>query len=492
MAMDLITKALFLNYLACPTLGWIERSLKNERTYSETLTPAEELRILEGKEIGERARSVFPGGVLIDAKKLELAAKQTQIHMHDTGVSVIFEATFISNGFVAKADILVRDKNQWNLIEVKSALHDDESVSSEHIDDLAYTAFVASGTNVNLGAIEIMRISKAFRLGSLPEELFRRKDCREEVLKRVGEFRALADRGLRDLQSAEIPKAKLNSNCKKCGHFSTRCLGKDLKHPIVEIPLIREKKLLELFEDNILEIKDVPEEFKLTENQQKVVKAVKIGKPSIDRTEISRLLGGLSWPIHYLDFETMLTALPLYPNVAPHQAILTQYSLHVRKSHHCELVHFEYLAPHERDSRRELAEHLLSNLGNSGSIVVYSSYEKTQLNVLSREHPDLKDQIESCINRLFDLEKLFSTAFYHPDFCGSTSIKKVLPVLVPKLSYSGLEIADGGAAVAMFVKMARGGCDESEIQQIRAALLKYCHLDTLAMVKLHLEVEALI
>ncbi len=135
--MKLITKALFLNWLACPTLGWIEGSIKNEKEGSEALSPAEELRILEGKEIGELARSVFPGGVLIDAKKSELAAKQTQIHMQDIGVSVIFEGTFVSNGFVAKADIMLRDKNQWKLIEVKSALHDDEKVSPEHIDDLA-------------------------------------------------------------------------------------------------------------------------------------------------------------------------------------------------------------------------------------------------------------------------------------------------------------------------------------------------------------------
>ena len=107
------------------------------------------------------------------------------------------------------------------------------------------------------------------------------------------------------------------------------------------------------------------------------------------------------------------------------------------------------------------------------------------LNNLARRFPELRERFEGCIKRIFDLEKIFSEAYCHPDFRGKTSIKVVLPVLVPEMSYAGLAVADGDTAIAMFLKLARGQCSDSEAADIRRALLEYCGQDTLAMVKLH-------
>ena len=68
---------------------------------------------------------------------------------------------------------------------------------------------------------------------------------------------------------------------------------------------------------------------------------------------------------------------------------------------------------------------------------------------------------------------------------GRTSIKVVLPVLVPKLPHDGLEIADGDDALVTFAMMAQGMMDASEIPEKKAALLEYCERDTLAMGRLH-------
>jgi Domain of unknown function(DUF2779) len=131
-----------------------------------------------------------------------------------------------------------------------------------------------------------------------------------------------------------------------------------------------------------------------------------------------------------------------------------------------------------------LAERLLGALEDRGSIVVYSSFEKTVLNGLGKLFPDLLERLNGCVARLFDLEKAFRDHFYHPGFGGRTSIKATLPALVD-LSYDGLELGNGDAAVARYAKMVRGEIVDAEAESTRSALLKYCERDTYGMVLLH-------
>jgi hypothetical protein len=89
-------------------------------------------------------------------------------------------------------------------------------------------------------------------------------------------------------------------------------------------------------------------------------------------------------------------------------------------------------------ARRAFVEHLLANLGDSGSIIVYSSYEKAKLNGLAAFFPDLAPCCEAVVARLIDLEKVLNEGYWHPGFAGRTSIEKVLLVLVPELSNAQL------------------------------------------------------
>ena len=66
---------------------------------------------------------------------------------------------------------------------------------------------------------------------------------------------------------------------------------------------------------------------------------------------------------------------------------------------------------------------------------------------------------------------------------GSYSIKAVLPALIPELSYDGMEISNGGMAMNAYSTMCETE-DPEELESIRKALLEYCGLDTLAMVKI--------
>ena len=184
-----------------------------------------------------------------------------------------------------------------------------------------------------------------------------------------------------------------------------------------------------------------------------------------------------------------MTAIPVWSGVAPYQAIVTQYSLHVCDRPGSVVRHHDFISEPHNDHRKILIKHLLENLTEQGSIVVYSSYEKTMLNGLAAAFPELAERIRACITRLYDLEGPFKESFCHPDFGGKTSIKKTLQVMIPDMSYSSLAIRSGDEAVAMYGRLVSRDGSHEALKVIRENLLKYCRQDTLAMVKLH---EALV
>ena len=166
-----------------------------------------------------------------------------------------------------------------------------------------------------------------------------------------------------------------------------------------------------------------------------------------------------------------------------HEQLVTQYSLHVETSPGSELAHREYLADHARDCREELAAELISDTAECRSIVVYSSFEKTMIRGLANLLPTYAPELAGLETKLFDLEPVVRKGLVHPEFIGRSSIKVVLPVLAPDLSYADLDIGDGSAAVAAFAKLTLGSATDAEVQAVRSALLEYCKLDTLAMVR---------
>jgi hypothetical protein len=195
-------------------------------------------------------------------------------------------------------------------------------------------------------------------------------------------------------------------------------------------------------------------------------------------------LKGMTYPLYFLDFETVSTALPLYPDTGPYARIPFQYSLHVCSMTGEILAHHEYLADPKRDCRKELAEHLVRHCDSQGSILCYGDFEKGVISDLGKQVPALKNKLDAVLNRLVDLCSILKDNYYHPDFRGSYSLKDVLPVLVPELSYENMEIGNGGDAMAVFASMAVGKFDRNQEKEFREHLLSYCKLDTLAMVRL--------
>lgn len=473
-----VTKELFLSTRVCPTLGWFLQ-------YEPLKLPPTEgdlFRMEQGKEIGRLARSLFPDGRLVPSGTNEATSAKTLKCLRDSSVTAVFEGTLLSAHYVAKPDLLLRDRQGWRVVEVKSALADTARID-ELIDDLAYTVLVLRQSGLNVTGAELMLLARGYRKGQAASRLFERLDQTSAVDDRMGEFSELWKTVYSTITGPK-PTAKLTPNCRACPYVDSRCLGKGVKHSVFCLPRLHANVIHQLSAQGIASLLDIPEDCKLTGVQKRVVDCVRSGKPFVSKN-LGMALKQVEWPVCYLDFETVQTALPLYDGLPPYTQVTTQYSLHRQRRPNGPLGHAGYLSDPTRDCEEKLARRLLTDCGEKGSIVVYSSFEKTRILTLARRFPRISTKLLKLSERLFDLLRVVQDGYYHPSFGGSFSIKVVLPALVPDLRYDGLAIRDGDTAVARFARMALGAGTAAGMRLTRKDLLDYCRMDTLAMVRLH-------
>ncbi len=379
-------------------------------------------------------------------------------------------------------------------MEVKST----NSVKPEHIYDLAFQRVAFEDAGYIIGKIAVIHLDKTYtrRKAVEPTELLTQTDVTEKVEKILPTIRLQAYDAIEVLKQTDEPK-KCSCRLKtKSGHCPTfHYLNPDIpEYSVFNISRIGAKNLAILVDGDIHNVRDVPDDIKLSIGQQNQVKVAKSKEPIINKTAIKELLSELEYPLYFLDYETVSSALPMFSGCTPFQQIPFQYSLHVLREPDGELEHYEYLG---RDSvnppMRELLASLKSHLGETGSVIVwYKVFEKGRNSEMGKAFPEYADFLEGVNIRVFDLMDIFSKQHYvHQDFKGSCSIKYVLPVLVPEFSYKEMEIQNGLVASIRWYDAVMGVADKEQADKTYEALLKYCCLDTLAMVKIYEYLRAL-
>jgi hypothetical protein len=470
-----INKSVFVSAMNCDLLGWLLRN--EDDTVCGPPTLAEEFRLAQGLDIGQRARRLFPAGILVE-RSWDKALEQTEKLLKDQKAQLLFEPAFSVDEYLTRVDVLQRKSGGWRMIEVKSAATPD----IRHIDDMAYTVMVLDRWGLKVNGVFLMLVSKDYRLGMEDNKLFVVDDCTNKVLARVEEFKPFWELVEKKTRGAR-PQPKLAFICRKCQIFE-ECIGSGVKNHIFDIPRLSEQKFKELVSKGITRIEDISESFPLTPNQDRVRRCVKSGKPYIG-DGLAQELANIVWPAYYLDFENVSTAVPLYPDVAPYEKIPTQYSIHKCSQLGKIVAHRDYLAEPAKDCREELAERLIEDLGETGSIIVYGTHEKTIIGRLKKSFPRLSARLALLEGRLVNLNTVLASNFYHPGFHGSTSMKEVLRVMVSDLSYDDLAIQNGDEVAATFVFMAWGRIVGDDAERAKRNLCEYCKRDTLALVMVH-------
>ena len=249
-------------------------------------------------------------------------------------------------------------------------------------------------------------------------------------------------------------------------------------------------KAFDLYKQGIINIKDLPDDINLSANQ--LIEKISFieGKDVIDKNEIKSFLNTLKYPLYFLDFESIQSAIPIYDNSRPYQQVVFQYSLYYKKDKDSKPVHYEFLGDGKSDPRPSLIKQLLADTKNPGMILVYNqSFEITRLKELATDFPDYTEEIMERISRIIDLMIPFQKrVYYKPEMRSSHSLKKVLPAINPDYGYNDLEIQEGGTASAEFLRLMTIQ-DEKKIDKIRKNLLDYCRRDTYGMIIILEELE---
>ena len=463
----------FLAAAQCTTKGW------HQARAESPLDVEGAFAMKQSHEVKKLAREFFPGGVLVGGND---RFDETSWLVAAPATKTIYGAVFHAGALIVEVDILSPDNGCWNVIEVRSSFPGSSKIN-DYVDSLAYSVMVLRRSAVAVKGSSLLLLSREYRHGDPVEKLFTLVDKTDEVDKRAQKFEHDID-GIADAVRAEIrPQPVLNLFCWGCDFFKASCLGSGRAHTVVELPNLHSTRKKALCKQGVINIADIPDDLKLNDTQKRAKDAMESGSMVVDIVGLADALSDIKWPCHYLDFETVPTTLPLYDGYGCHKQILTQFSILHRDSFDIEPSHSEFLANAEESQERALAEHMIQAVGARGTIIVYSSFERTRIKALADQFPDLSSTLTAIDERLVDFEKIIKGHIYHPAFGGSFSLKKIIPALVTDISYDDLAIRDGWAAIALFAQMARG--EVEDVNETRRNFLAYCKTDTLVMVRLH-------
>ncbi len=434
-----------------------------------------------GTDVGVLARQYFPGGVLVEEthRQIPAALLRTANLVADPAIPAIFEGAFVWEGILVRVDILERiDEARWRLIEVKAT----SKVKATHLDDLSIQAAVLEGTNHQIEECVLMHLNTqyAFLGGELDlSQMFALENKTEEIVARRPWIQPRLEKMRQVLEESAPPPIVPDGHCfqpYECP-FWDHCTKDKSNRWVFHLP--GSSKIQKLFQKEGIEtIDEIPSHIQLSPMQERV----KGNKEWVSPLLRARLQS-VRFPVHHLDFETFMPAIPVFAHTRPYRPIPFQWSNHIEYADGT-VEHQYYLCTDDRDPREELARSLLKSLGDTGSICVYSEYERFLLFSLSDFLPQWKPDLIKVVRRLWDLLSVIQEHYYHPEFRGSFSIKTVLPALVPSLAYDDLQIQNGAVAAVMYQKMVFGETDLIERAQIAQALYDYCFRDTWAMVEL--------
>lgn len=441
----------------------------------------------QGKEVGVLATKLFPNGIMINADHTqgELAIQQTQEAMAKNP-EAIFEAGFQFKDVLIRADILKNNfDGTWDLIEVKSTNNVEPKA---HYDDVAIQKWVLQNSGVKIKSANLMHLNREYTLnGDLDLKSLLTLEPLDILIKEnYAEIEQFLPAIQTTLNQKSAPIAEIGSKCNNpypC-EFTTHCWSHVRPDSIHTLSRISDTKRAELLEMSIEKITDIPNDFKLSANQQVEAKAHKDNDVQISLSEIKGHLSKLSYPLYFLDYESVAYAIPRYNGNWPHKQLTSQYSLHVLNKPDAELKHFAFIHDDLSNPSEALAKQMLNDIkDDGGSIIVYHmTFERDRTKELAEELPALADQLESLIERMWDLEVPFAKRWYWDHrFEGSSSIKSVLPVFKPDFSYNDLVIKKGDTAVIEYSRMVNLPNGHPDRLKIKEALLKYCERDSLAM-----------
>lgn len=467
-----ITKTDFLLYCEAPRHLWAKRHHKIEQTLSDF----DRHLIDEGYGVEVLAQEYFKSNFLPEHPQADL----------------FWQRTFTSGPFEARVDALVYwpGNESYDLYEVKSGT----SADKKDLYDVTFQSMVLRG-QIKIEHYFLLHLNKEYIRSEEIDlsQLFVAEDVTlkvEALLPEITELSRMSVLAASATDPESLPHCLAPKNCP--------CLS--VCHPdlpafsIYDIPYLSQKSKTELLSLGIRDAREVPANFGLNPKQRLIVERAKTNREHLDKNALREIMDCFEFPLWFLDYETCIIAVPRYSGYHPQQQVVFQYSLHCLNAPDGELRHDGYVAVTPGEPSRPLLERLAAHLGSTGTVIVWNkTFEMTRNKEMMKLNPDYEAFLENLNARIYDLGEIVQQGVYlHPTFKGSWSLKNVLPVMSPELTYQDLPINKGDQASMVWWNLTFGDLPEAEKQTLVEQLEKYCALDTLAMVELYKKFRALL
>ncbi|MBE5738954.1 MAG: DUF2779 domain-containing protein [Clostridiales bacterium] len=485
------SKSKYCGFYQCPKITWLKKNKPEEFVPDEAALG----RMASGNELGDLAMGIFGDFVETttytdDKLDIPQMIEKTKEYMAK-GEAVICEASFEYDGLYCAVDILKKEPGGYSIYEVKSSTHEHNFA---YIVDVSYQKYVLEKCGVNIVSVNLVTVNNDYVFdGTLKlNELFKITNVDQQVADEIDKVEPNLIDAEKILEREDEPNMDISVKCHTpyvCG-FWKYCTKHIPEVSVFNLYRTDFQKKLNYYYNGIITMEDLANcgEYLGDKQNMQILHATSDLPDHIDAEGIKKFLGKLSYPLYFLDFETMQLPIPQFVGTKPYQQIPFQYSLHYIESMGGELKHKEFLAESGEDPRRAIAESLCRDIPQNVCVLAYNKgFESGRLSELAETFPDLKDHLLNIAINMKDLIDPFRDGYvYNRRMGGSFSIKSVLPALfpnAPELDYHNLDgVHNGGEAMSIFPKIKDMSPEDRE--RARNSLLKYCELDTFAMVKI--------
>ena len=479
-----LSKSRYTSGIRCEKLLWLDcyhRELANDLNNSSVLE--------NGNEVGNLARGLFGEYTLIDFNKgLDSMILDTKKLLNDKP-NIICEASFCYDGNFCSIDILKNDKDGVEIFEVKSSTE----IKDIYIDDISYQTWVLKKCGLNIKKSCIVYVNSQYvKSGKFDiKKYFKIKDVSDII--RVNVF----DNTIRFkniLDNTCEPNIDLSKSCHNpydCPYF--QYCTRDLPRPnVFDVGCsVRFSSKLDKYYNNLITYHDILDSGGFNDRAcEQMLFEINNLPPKINRECIRSFLDKITYPIYFLDFESYQASIPTIDGTKPYQQICFQYSLHYYLEDGGKLFHKDFLSDdYDGNPMYGLCERLCHDIPTDSCILVYNdSFEKTRLKEMADLFPEFREHLLNIKNNIIDLFPIFKKHdYYVKEMNGSASIKKVLPALFPNdssLDYHNLNQVHKGDE-ASYAYLSLKDLDLDKREELRYNMLKYCELDTFAMVKIY-------
>lgn len=493
-----LSKSRYTAFCQCQKNMWLK---VYHPEYAPEEDPMTQARFETGTSVGELAKQLFPNIVDVTTHNADGSLDLTTMlektrQLTAAGATCIAEAAFSHGGCYCAVDLLHHDGDGWAIYEVKSSTYKGEAKKGEevplvYLQDIAYQRYVLEQCGVKVTGTYLVRLNSSYVRGDELDlhGLFHIKDVSKQIENEYLKLPSNIPAAQRVINDKEEPQVPIGSHCNtpySCAFFD-HCVGELPKPNVFNLYRMQFDKKCRLYHEGKVDFESLRGE-DLTDMQQLQVESYLNDLPLYDINATKQYLSKLSYPLYFLDFETMMDAVPPYKGLRPYQQVTFQYSLHYIEHEGGEIKHKEFLGESGIDPRRALAEQLCSVIPMGVCTTAYNKgFECRRLEELAVAFPDLAEHLRDISSHIVDLIEPFRQKMYYlKDMNGSFSIKRVLPALFPNdesLNYKNLtgSVKNGGEAMTIFPQIK--DMPPAEAAAARKSLLRYCELDTWAMVK---------